>query len=48
MVSVCAAKDLLGRTAVKKHVPTTAWIVGIVTMDSVTAMRVTLVSTAQR
>lgn len=48
MVSVCAMKDLLGRTAVKKHVPTTAWIVGIVIMDSASAMRGTLVSTAQR
>lgn len=48
MVSVCATKDLLGKTAVKKHVPTTAWIVGIVTMDSVFAMRATLVSIAQR
>lgn len=48
MASVYAAKDLLERTAVKEPVPTTAWIVGTATMESVSAMRVTLVWTAQR
>lgn len=46
MDNVCVTSGSLGRTVVQKHVPTTVWIAASVKMESVSALRATLVRTA--